>query len=67
MAFFDDGEGEEPWGEPCDACGHCNRPGECVISRICPNCSSPVGQLCRDLSAGNRLVKFHDERWALVP
>lgn len=66
LVFVNDGEGEEAWGEPCDACGWCDRPNECVIAYECPECHAQPGDLCRELRAGGRFTNFHNQRLQLV-
>lgn len=60
-------QAEADWGEHCDACGWCDTPGQCIAAHACPTCGSAPKSLCRDPENPARLVKYHDERWALVP
>lgn len=50
------------WGEHCDACGWCDRPGACVMSVACPRCYAGPKQSCRVPNTA-RLEGLHAERW----
>lgn len=50
------------WGEHCDVCGWCDRPGACVWSVTCPKCWARPGQQCRVPNTA-RLEGLHAERW----
>lgn len=46
----------------CNYCGSCTDPDTCVFGIVCPECNSPVKELCRE-PVSNKLVGLHEQRW----
>jgi hypothetical protein len=49
--------------EECVYCGHCETPGKCAWSVVCPICGAGKSLHCRK---DGRLLAMHKERWTIA-